>query len=151
MDTALGADSRFVRQFSIFLLNRAGALLSVVKLMGDARVLVLGFSMQDSVDVTIIRMIVSDPETAETLFIEKGIPYSVIEVLVVQMPEGPLTLSRCLTACLAGETNIHIAYPLLINPNGHSALALHLEDPEVGAVIMETHGFIILKQADLSR
>ena len=151
METDTAAHSSYVKQFSVFLINRAGALLSVVRLLEDAHVLVLGLSLQDSVDVTVARLIVSDPETVETLFIERGIPFSSCDLLVVQLKEGAEALSKCLTAFLQAETNIHFAYPLLVNTSGLPAIALHLEDIEFGAEVMQTEGFKILKQNDLSR
>ena len=71
METAIAPESHYVKQFAVFLLNRAGALLSVVKLLEDASIHVLGLSLQDSVDVTVARLIVSDPESVETIFIER--------------------------------------------------------------------------------
>src|SRR6187402_1665927 len=109
MEITNSPENLYVKQFAVFLINRAGALLSVVKLLEDASVHVLGLSLQDSVDVTVARLIVSDPETVETLFIEKGIPYGVTEVLVVQLKQGAPGLSKCLTAFLQAETNIHFA------------------------------------------
>ena len=151
MDTDTSHHSPYVKQFSVFLINRAGALLSVVRLLEDANVLVLGLSLQDSVDVTVARLIVSDPESVETLFIEKGIPFGMCDVLVVQLRENAHGLSHCLTAFLQAETNIHFAYPLLIQPAGFSAIALHLEDIEIGASVLEGKGFKILRQLDISR
>ena len=151
METDTASAGPYVKQFSVFLINRAGALLSVVRLLGDAHVLVLGLSLQDSVDVTVARIIVSDPETVETLFIERGIPFSTCDVLVVQLKEGAEALSTCLTAFLQAETNIHFAYPLLVSGRGLPSLALHLEDIEIGASVMQTNGFKILRQNDISR
>lgn len=151
METETAQPSPYVKQFSVFLINRAGALLSVVRLLEDAHVLVLGLSLQDSVDVTVARLIVSDPETVETLFIERGIPFSSCDLLVVQLKEGAEALSKCLLAFLQAETNIHFSYPLLVKTGGLPALALHLEDIEFGAEVMTTEGFTILKQNDISR
>lgn len=151
METETDAHSPAVRQFSIFLINRAGALLSVVRLLEDANVMVLGLSLQDSVDVTVARLVVSDPDAVETLFMERGIPFGSSEVLVVQLKDGPHGLSKCLTAFLQAETNIHFAYPLLVHPGGSSALVLHLEDIDFGAAVMQNHGFRLLRQGDLSR
>jgi len=151
MDTAIAPESLNVKQFAVFLLNRAGALLSVVKLLEDANIHVLGLSLQDSVDVTVARIIVSDPDSVETIFMERGIPFSMSDMLVVELKHGAEDLSRCLTAFLKAETNIHFAYPLLIQPGGFPAIALHLEDIELGENVMRAHQFRILRQNDLSR
>src|SRR6187551_3389582 len=95
METETAQQSPYVKQFSVFLINRAGALLSVVRLLEDANVLVLGLSLQDSVDVTVARLIVSDPEMVETIFMEKGIPFGISDLLVVQLKDGAPGLSNC--------------------------------------------------------
>jgi hypothetical protein len=151
MEIASSQDSPYVKQFAVFLLNRAGALLSVVKLLEDASIHVLGLSLQDSVDVTVARLIVSDPDAVETISIERGIPFSTSDVLVVELKHGAEDLSRCLTAFLKAETNIHFAYPLLIQPGGFAAIALHLEDIELGESVIQSHQFRTLRQIDLSR
>ena len=148
-ESALGGEP--VRQFSVFLHNRAGALMGLVRLLNDAQIQVLGLSVQDSVDVTIVRLLVTDPDTVDTLFIERGIPFGGCDVVVVQLEGGPADLSACLSALLMAETNIHFVYPLLSRPEGKAALALHLEDIEFGVNVLHNNGFKVLSQSDLTR
>ena len=61
-----------VRQFSVLFANRGGALVSLTNLLKREGIEVLGLSVQDSRDATVARLVLSDPETAEALFIEKG-------------------------------------------------------------------------------
>ncbi len=150
MDITSAYGGPSVRQFSVFLINRAGALLSVVKLLEDANIHVLGMSLQDSVDVTVARLVVTDPDNVEMIFQERGIPFGTCDLLAVSLPMGSADLSRCLRAFLEAEINIHFAYPLISRPEG-SVLVLHLEDTNLGASVMKRQGFIILDQADLSR
>lgn len=151
MEITNSPENLYVKQFAVFLINRAGALFSVVKLLEDANIHVLGLSLQDSVDVTVARLIVSDPDGVEAIFIERGIPFSVSDMLVVELRQGAPDLSRCLTAFLKAETNIHFAYPLHIQPGGYPAIALHLEDIELGESVMKANQFGTLRQIDLSR
>lgn len=140
-----------VRQISIFLQNRAGALLSVVKLLQDRSIAVLGISVQDSVDVTLVRMVTSDPDSVESLFIERGITYTSAELLVAELREGAADLPHCLEVLLEAETNIHFIYPLLSRPHGRAAMALYLEDNYFGQSVLERNGIKTLCQEDLSR
>lgn len=151
MEIESNIQDNYVKQFSVFLINRAGALLGVVKLLEDANIHVLGLSVHDSIDVTIVRMIVSDPETVETIFIEKGIPYGTCDLLVVELRHGPEDLSKCFRAFLEAEINIHFAYPVIVRPNAQALLALHLEDTDLGATVIESNGFKTYRQKDLSR
>ena len=139
-----------VRQFSIFLQNTAGALLGIVRLVNDAMSDVLGISVQDSADGTIVRLVVSDPDSVETMFIEKGIAHVLCEIVAVQLKEVT-ELSRCLSALRMAETNVHFCYPLMSRPNDRPVLALFLEDVDFGTSVLSSNGFKLLYQNDLSR
>ena len=63
-----------VKQFSIFLKNKVGALLDVVKLLNEHSIHVLALNVQDSADSAIVRIVVSDPERVQDLFGIHDIP-----------------------------------------------------------------------------
>ncbi len=151
METESAMHSAPVRQLSVFLLNKAGTLFGVLKLLQDAGIHVLGLTVEDSVDVAVVRLITSDPEAAETLFMERGIPFGSCEMLVIELPEGVEALNKSLHGLLAGETNIHFLYALLVRPQGKPTLALHVEDIDVAARVLQSAGFRVLQQTDLSR
>jgi hypothetical protein len=140
-----------VKQFSIFLQNKVGALLEVVKLLNENNVHVLALISQDSTDAAIVRIIASDPETVEELFEVNEIPCSISEILVVEIKEVASGVRRMLQALLMAEVNILVCYPILVRPHGRSAMALHIDDTECGWSVLAGEGFQILTQNDLSR
>jgi hypothetical protein len=149
--TAEKLQNPLVRQFSVFLQNKVGALLEVVKLLNENNVVVLALSIQDSSESAIGRMIVSDPERVAELFLEHDIPHSECEMMVVELADGPADLSKVLAALLMAEVNIYFSYPLLIRPRGKAILALHLDDPECASSVLRGEGFKLLTQGHLSR
>ncbi len=140
-----------IRQLSVFLINRVGSLLALVKLLQDHSIEVLGLSMQDSTEMTLLRLILSDPDTAQMLFIEKGIPHTACDVVVVEFREAEGKLAECLAALLAAELNIEFAYPLLVRPNQQPIMTFHVEDSDMGRDVLLRAGFRVLMQEDLSR
>jgi len=140
-----------VRQFSVFLQNKVGALLEVVKLLKEENVIVLALSIAEASESSITRMIVSDPERVSELFGKHDIPHSECEVMVVELKEGPSDLAAVLAALLMAEVNIHFSYPLLIRPNGRAVIAMHLDDTDCASSVLQGEGFRILRQGDLSR
>lgn len=140
-----------VKQFSIFLKNKVGALLDIVKLLNDHAVEVLAVSVQDSADAAIVRLVVSDPDKVQELFVAGEVAYSTCDLVVVELKEGATQLGKLLTALLMAEVNIHGSYPLLTRPRGNAALALHVEDEECACAVLRSHGFRILSQMDISR
>lgn len=140
-----------VRQLSVFLQNRVGAFLSLVKLLNDHHIEVLGFSLQDSIDLTLVRLIVSDPDSAKDLFDEQGHSCAIKSVVVVALADGSPDLCQALASLLAAEINIHHSYPLLVRHQDKPLVAMCVEDGEVGEEALRKTGHLVLCQADLSR
>ena len=140
-----------VRQFSVMLPNRVGALAALVKLLRASAIEVIGLSVQDSRDAVVARLVVSDPETTGQLFMEKGIPHADCELVVVALRESGPGLLQCLDTLMIAETNIDFAYALLPSPGGHAMLAMHVEDYEFAVAILHQSGFKLMYQEDLSR
>jgi len=148
--TATRASRERVTQFSVFLRNKVGAFLDVVRLLREHHVHVLGTTVEPSADTAIVRIVVSDPEAVEGIFHLHAVPYSTWPLVVVELKEAT-HFSEVLTALLAAEVNIFGAYALLTRPHGHATLALHVEDNECATSVLTGSGFIILNQDDLSR
>ena len=140
-----------VKQFSIFLNNKVGALLDIVKLLNEHAVDVLAMNVQDSADAAIVRVVVSDPERVQDLFGLNDVPHSLCDLVIVELKEGANQLGKLLTALLMAEVNIHGSYSLLTRPRGNCALALHVEDNDCASAVLRSHGFRLLSQADISR
>ena len=140
-----------VRQLWVMLENRIGSLHSMIKLINDAGVHVLGFSVQDSFDVTILRLVLTDPDTVDAIFMERGISFTDSKIVVVQLDKGAGSLAGCLEALSSSENNIHISYPLLVRPGDYPILAISVDDPDFASFTLQNQGFKLLFQNDLSR
>ncbi len=140
-----------VRLFSIMLLNRVGAMASVAKLLKAKGIAIIGISVVDSCDSTIVRLVISDPESAQDLFMEKGISYSMSDVIVLSLAEAGPYLVDCLETFMMAETNIHYMTSLLPSPRGESRIAIRCEDYEFASVALQNAGFKLIYQEDLSR
>jgi hypothetical protein len=147
-ETVTGAP---VKHFSIFLHNKVGALLEVVRFFEEKGVVVLAFSIVDSAESAIARMIVSDPELVSSLLHERDIAFSQTTVLVVELAEGAADLGRVLSSLLMAEVNLLFSYPLLVRPRGKALLVLHVDDNECASTVMQGEGFNLLTQGDLTR
>jgi hypothetical protein len=140
-----------VKQFSVFLANKVGAMLDVVKLLNAHNTHVVALSVSESTDSAIARIIVSDPERVENLFKEHNVAFGVCEVVVVELREVATQLVKLLAALFMAEVNVHFTYPLLIQPRGQAALALHVDDTDCASSVLRGEGFQILSQRDISR
>jgi hypothetical protein len=150
-ETTSKIEGPLVKQFSIFLPNKVGAMLDIVKLLNTNHTTVVALSIAESTDSAIARIVVSDPDRVLELFREKNIPFGVCEMVVVEMREVATQLSKLLAALLMAEVNVHFTYPLLTRPRGYAAIALHVDDTECASSVLLGEGFKLLSQTDISR
>jgi hypothetical protein len=148
--TARGRDWPSVRQFNVFLENRLGALLNVVRRFETTDIRIVSLTVVDSADCAIVRMVLSDPERALEIFQLAKLPITESDLLVVQLPEGKQPLVQITKALLVAEIDIDYAYPLLVGPKGCAALALHVEDHESAAQTLEKQGFVLFSEGDFN-
>jgi len=102
-------------------------------------------------DATVARLVLSDPDATEALFIEKGIPHAICEVVVVGFRSVSDELVKCLEVLHGAEVNIDFAYGLLPHPQGRTLMAFHLDDGDFAQNVLHRAGFLVLRQEDLSR
>lgn len=140
-----------VKQFSVFLANKVGAMLEVVKLLNSHHSHVVAISVSESTDSAIARIIVSDPEGVEQLFRDNNVAYGMCEVVVVELREVATQLAKLLATLFTAEVNVHFTYPLLTRPHGLAALALYVDDNECASAVLVGAGFKTLSQTDISR
>lgn len=147
--TKRGRDWPTVRQFNVFLENKLGALLNVVRRFETTDLRIISLTIVDSADCAIVRIVLSDPERALLIFQESNLPITESELLVVELPEGTKPILQICKALLVAEINVHYAYPLLVGPHGKAALALHVDDLEMAVSTLSSHGFTLFTEGDL--
>jgi hypothetical protein len=150
-DTARGRDWPSVRQFNIFLANRLGALLDLLRRFETSDVKVVSLTVVETADCAIIRLVPSDYERGYEILTSAKIPFTESDLLVVKLPDDDRPLLTITKALLTGEINICYMYPLLIGvgPMGNTAVALYVDDFEGAAAILEGQGFTLFTENDL--
>src|SRR3954465_15906727 len=86
-ETARGRDYPSVRQFNVFVENRVGNLLAVVRRFETTDIRIVALTVVDSADCAIIRMVLSNPERAKEIFERAGLPVTESDLLVVELPQ----------------------------------------------------------------
>src|SRR4051812_24363621 len=82
--TARGRDWPSVRQYNVFVENRVGNLLSIVRRFESTDIHIVSLTVVDSADCAIIRLVLSDPERAREIFELARLPITESDLLVVE-------------------------------------------------------------------
>ena len=150
-ETTSKHDGPLVKQFSVFLPNKVGAMLEMIKMINAHETHVVALSVSESTDSAIARIVVSDPDRVQDMFRENNVAFGICEVVVVELREVATQLVKLFAALFMAEVNVHFTYPLLTRPRGLAALALHVDDNECASSVLRGAGFKILSQTDISR
>jgi hypothetical protein len=97
-------------QLAVFLENRPGALARVCEALAKARINIHALTVSDTVDHSVVRMIVSDPTKALMLLGERGVLAFENDVLCIDAVNEMGVLGRIADALSRAEVNIEYAY-----------------------------------------
>jgi hypothetical protein len=98
------------KQLAIFLDNRPGTLARVAEALGAAKINIYAISTSDTVDHSVIRLIVSDYRKALHVFEEHGTLVVEDDVLVIEGSNRPGELARMANKLAAAKVNIEYCY-----------------------------------------
>ena len=99
-----------VTQLAVFLSNRPGALARVCDALAKAEINIHALATSDTVDHSVVRMVVSDPTRALMLLGEAGVLALENDVLMIQSDNYPGTLARIAERLSQAEVNIEYTY-----------------------------------------
>jgi hypothetical protein len=147
--TARGRNWPTLRQFTVFLENRVGQLLEVVRRFDGSRVRIVALSISDSGECAFVRFLLSHPEQGREILERAGLALIESDLIGVELPDDSQPLLRICTALLQAEVNIIQAYPILARPRGRPAVALMVDNTEMGLETLANKGFTTISEHDL--
>lgn len=101
---------QITKQLAVFLDNRPGTLARVVETLAEAKVNIYAISTSDTVDHSVIRLVVSDYRTALHLFEEHGTLVVEDDVLMIEGTNKLGELARIAQKLSAAKINIEYCY-----------------------------------------
>jgi len=110
-------------QLALFLANRPGALIGVCDLLAKKKINIYAISTSDTIDHSVVRLVVDQPRKALELFEEFGALVVENQVLMIDGNNRPGSLAS-IAKCLAdNKINIEYAY-CATSPNAKKGLLI---------------------------
>jgi hypothetical protein len=127
------------KQVSVFLENKLGRLNEITRILGDAEINISAFTIADTSDFGVLRMIVPDPDKAVEVLKTNGFSVQTTRVVLMKTPNKPGTLARALQI-LSGE-NIFIEYLYAFSMDEDSAVVvIRPSEIERCMEVLDRHG-----------
>jgi hypothetical protein len=102
-----------VKQLSVFVENQPGRVSEVTDVLGGAGVNIRGFSVSDTADYGIVRLVVDDPERGKEALHQADLAVKVDDVLCIELPDRPGGLAGVLKIVSAAGVGIEYVYTLI--------------------------------------
>ena len=147
--TMRGRNYPTIRQFTVFLENRVGQLLEVIRRFEGTKVHICALSINDAAECAFVRFLLSHPEQGREILERAGLALIESDLIGVELPNDSQPLLRVCTALLQAEINIIQAYPLLDRPHDRPAVALMVDHLDMAQETLAAKGFSMLTEADL--
>ena len=111
------------KQLSVFLANKPGTLAQVCDELANEKINIYALTISDTVDHAVVRMVVSDTQTALRIFEEHGTLAVENDIIMIDGENKPGTLAQIAQRLAEAKINIEYAY-LATSPSSRKGLAI---------------------------
>lgn len=133
-----------VTQLSVFLDNTAGRLAEVTRILGERDINIRGFSVADTADFGILRLLVNKEREAMAALREAKFTVHEGPVILARVPDVPGGLARALAGFAQRGLNVEYAYAIV-----QSLIAFGVEDVAAGEAVLIGEGVELVTPAEL--
>ncbi len=137
-----------IKQLSVFLENKTGRLNEVTQILGNAGINMSAFSVADTSEFGILRVIVSDPEKALSILKEAEFSVRLTDVVCLNSPNEPLALARALD--ILSSENVFIEYLYAYSMNDKTAnIVLKPDNIQKCIEVLQKHQLELVRASDM--
>lgn len=148
-ETLRGRDYPTIRQFTVFLENRVGQLLGIIRRFEGSEIRIVAININDSTECCVVRFILSNPETGREILERAGLAMIESDLIGIELPESSQPMVQVCSALLQAEVNIVQAIPLMLPHREGTSVALMVDDLDMANDTLQRMGFQLVKESDL--
>ncbi|MBP3560266.1 MAG: ACT domain-containing protein [Clostridia bacterium] len=140
-----------IKQLTIFVENKQGALVSITDTLADNNVNIRALSIAETEDFGILRLIVNNEELAEKTLKDAGYLIKITDVVGVKIGDAPGKLSQALSVLDKANINTEYLYAFMARTEKHAYVVLRVEDIATAENALEDAGFHLITEADICK
>lgn len=127
-----------IKQVSVFLENKSGRLNEVTHILGEAGVNISAFTIADTSDFGILRLIVPEPEKAKEVLKKHNFSVQTTDVVLVKSPNNPGGLANMLKILSSEDISIEYMYAFSMNETG-AVIVIRTVDVQKCMDVLQNH------------
>ena len=140
-----------LNQLTVFVENKQGAIVDITQILAKNNIDLRALSIADTQDFGILRLIVSDNETAAKALSSHGYLVKNTEVIGVKIGDAPGKLSAALAVLDDHKINLEYLYSFMVRTEKHAYIVLRVEDNSAAEKVLTDAGFHMVTNEDIQK
>lgn len=147
--TERSRDFPTLRQFTVFLENRVGVLLGLIRRFRGSRVRINAISIVDSAECCIVRFVFSHPELGREIIERAGLAMIESDLIAVELKKVDQPLIDLCTALLRAEVNLIQATPLMAGDPAKNFVGIMVDNLDSAQQALVQQGYKLVSEEEL--
>ena len=148
-ETIRGRDFPTIKQFTVFLENRVGRLLEVVRCFQNTSSRIVAMNIHDSTECSLVRFVLTHPEQGREILEAQGLGLIESDLIGIELPQVNQPMIHVCESLLQAEINLVQTYPLMVTAEGNMAVALMVDNIDLAQQTLACGGFTMITENDL--
>lgn len=140
-----------LKQLTVFVENKQGTLVDITDTLATNHINLRALSIADTQDFGLLRLIVSDNETACATLSEQGYLVKITEVVGVKIGDEPGKLSKALSVLADAGVNVEYLYAFMARTERHAYVVIRPTDNAAAEAALEAAGFHLISDTDVDK
>ncbi len=140
-----------IKQLTVFIQNKKGTVVSVTDILSKNDINLRALSIAETKDFGMLRLIVNDEATAESVLKENGYLIKTIDVVGVKIGDEPGKLTAALDVLDKADINVEYLYAFMARTEKHAYVVLRVEENEKAEAALTQAGFKMITEADIRK
>jgi hypothetical protein len=137
-------------QINVFIENKPGRINTVTGILADNKISIRAIVIQDRKDFGVMKMLVSDPKSAQRAISNMGLACAIKTVLAIRIEDAPGGLNKLLVVFSKNSINILDAYGFVVDSGKQAVWCAEVENYEAALDAAKKDGFTALKDNELN-
>ena len=140
-----------LKQLTVFVENKPGALVAITDTLAEHKVNIRALSIADTQEFGILRLIVSDNDTALVTLTREGYLLKTTDVVGVKIGDQPGKLSKALAVLDEAGINMEYLYAFMSRTEQHAYVVMRVADNAAAEAALEAADFHLITDADVNK
>lgn len=138
-----------VKQISIFIENKKGALSEVTKFIAESKINLRALSIADTQDFGILRIITDDPDSARDILRNEGYTVTATSVLAVALDDAPGSMAKILEILTNADVNVEYTYAFMSSIKDKAYMIFRVDNNDKATKALVDSGISVIGQKDI--